>query len=154
MRKQLAEAKPAQERAKNPEAFSKFAEAVRKSQPFLRKASDMELEGIFSRLTPAERKQYSEVKTDDEPKRKRSLESKKEAKPSKKKSVAKEAVKEDFINDESEESDYASGSDISLVSESELEEEEESKVKKVSEKKEQSPRMPEAKGPVKRFTWT
>ncbi len=123
----------------------------------MRKASDKELEGIFSRLTPAERKQYSVVKQETDSKRKSPEEPRKD-KVTKKK-ASKPVIEDDFINDDSEESDYASGSDISLVSESDLEmvEEEKQKTPKVKkEKKHKKSRSSTSDGRVvvKKFTWS
>ena len=119
------------------------------------------MEGIFARLTPAERKQYSEPspasvvglskKTKTSPKEEGE-------KPKKK---VKTPVANDFINDEAEESDYENISeDISLVSESELEAEPEEQVKPKKEKSVSKRKLSESKQKdtgeslVKKFTWT
>lgn len=47
-------------KTKNHEAFARFVEVIRKKEPFLRKATEKELEGIFVRLTPNEKIKYSE----------------------------------------------------------------------------------------------
>lgn len=141
---------------------------MRKNQPFLRKATDGELEGIFVRLTPTEKKLYLEMGSPSEkPKTEKKQPSKSSREKPKQVRETKAKIIDDFINDEVEESSYDTGSeDISLVSESELEEEPEEveKVKKAkkSKKDKQSsipkeslaPQSSSANTAVKKFTWT
>jgi hypothetical protein len=155
------EAVPEQTRSNHPEAFAAFVDAIRKNQPFLQKATEAELEGIFARLTPAERKQYTAPSAAGVPatskKPKTSLKEEGE-KPKKK---VKTTVSNDFINDEAEESDYENISeDISLVSESELEAEPEEQARPKKEKLVSKRKLSESKerhtgdAAVKKFTWT
>lgn len=151
------EVRQEQDRLRNRVSFEKFAEEVRKTQPFLRKATEKELEGIFARLTPGERKKYAEPAPSPvaAPSRKRIA-----SVPSKGPRDAKKSreVLGDFINDESDgERGYQSGEsdDVSLVSESELEEP--SPMHKKEKKQTIAP--PNAKAAasssgVKKFTWT
>ena len=65
--------KDEQHRTKSHDEFTKFAASIRKNQPFLRKATEKELEGIFSRLSPAEKRRYSEEAVIPDRKQKTSL---------------------------------------------------------------------------------
>lgn len=141
-----------QERLRNRDSFLNFVEEIRKSQPFLRKATEDELEGIFARLSPAERKKYAEpVKSVGVPVKKRV------ASDSSKLRDGKKKVKDsfgDFINDEEsdQEKKFLSGEsdDVSLVSESELEEPSPTENKERTQTK-----VPTASSSgVKKFTWT
>lgn len=100
--------------SKNQDAFEKFVDIIRKKEPFLRKATEQELQGIFVRLTPAERVKYSVL----EPVKPR----KSEPTPTRKQKK-REKVVDDFIADEAEEEGFSddgfiSSDDVSLVSES------------------------------------
>ena len=154
--KRKSEALKAEELSlKHHDAFVTFAEAVRKTQPFLRKATETELEGIFTRLTPAERRSYTEPKSTEKSEKKR-VSDQVPAKPSIK---AKSPVEEDFINDDDSD-------DVSLVSESDLDlgdepveshREHERKKKKKKEKKakkESHASITSSAAGVKKFTWT
>lgn len=135
---------------------------MRETQPFLRKASDAELEGIFSRMSVAERKKYSEVVKKVEPTTKKK-EGKRVAEvtneePESKKIKSRTSSVNDFINDELDDSSYASGSDVSLVSESELEEEDDdAQPEPIQEKKEKKEKKrsksPTSLAPSKKFLW-
>jgi hypothetical protein len=151
--------------------FPAFAASVRKNQAFLRKATDDELWGIYERLTPTEKQLYSEM-IEPSKKTKKDRTATKEKKERKEKKVKSKPSKEtppkpldDFINDEPEESEYETGSeDISLVSESELDEPKEPVVKVKKDKKKSKRQKTEATDtlphtakpstPLKKFTWS
>jgi hypothetical protein len=152
---------------RNHDAFLRFVEITRKEQPFLRKVTDKELGGIFARLTPAEKRRYTENTLTKSTKRGSEdvARSKIEKQEKKKK---REREMDDFIADEAEvEEDYISenSDDISLVSESdgdlEIANEDvipKSKSKKQKkEKKSKAEKQPPARPPpsegVRKFVW-
>jgi hypothetical protein len=131
---------------KHHDAFIHFVEAVRKNQPFLRKATEKELEGIFSRLSPAERRVYTEPSVTSKPEKKRVS----EASSTKPVKAVKSSV-DDFIEDEDSD-------DVSLVSESDLDlgDEPERLPQAVTKKhkKEHHAKVSSSVAGVKKFTWT
>ena len=153
--------KQEQLKQKNHELFSKFCDVIRKKDAFLKKATDAELEGIFSRLSHSERLKYTNPDIPSPSPKKRpsdvSMKSEKKAKKEKKEKKVKKEKRDTFIDDEVEEEfdDFLSSDDVSLVSESENElmdePEEEQKPKKV--KKEKRPSEPTVSAP-KKFAWT
>ena len=117
------------------EAFKAFCDVVRRKQPFLRKATDSELEGMFLRMTPAERLKYTTDNDKAETKKRPSdesrdstpvkpdVKSKKEKKEKKEKKVKKpkrDYSFDNFIDDRVIDDDFEdySSDDVSLVSES------------------------------------
>jgi hypothetical protein len=117
---------------KHREAFTNFCEVMRKKQPFLRKATDDELEGMFLRMTPAERLKYTlddaklggRKRPSDESRASSSVPSEKAPKKEKKEKKEKKAKRDysfdNFIDDRVVDEDYEdySSDDVSLVSES------------------------------------
>ena len=162
------ELKDDHDREKERVVFQRFVESVRKTQPFFRKATEKELEGIFARLTPSEKRLYSEAASSPganqkAPKIMKGAEAKKGKKESKSVSDMK-----GFISDDIEEEEYFSdgSEDVSLVSESDggFESEKEDIVpKKKKSKKEKHHKkaheaslssVPSTTAGIKKFTWT
>jgi hypothetical protein len=165
---------------KNREAFSTFCEVMRNKQPFLKKATDDELEGMFLRMTPAERLKYIKDDTKPEGRKRPSDESrvsssvasekqpKKDKKQKKEKKVKRDYSFDNFIDDRVVEDDYDdySSDDVSLVSESENElvdeitprsqEKDEKKKKKKNKKKsrEEESSVVDTPSKIKHFKWS
>ena len=111
---------------------------MRQKQPFLKKATDDELEGMFMRMTPAERLKYTTdgIKMDtkkrpsnesraatsveDKPKPKKEKKEAKEKKEKKQKKLKRDYSFDNFIDDRVIDDGYDdySSDDVSLVSES------------------------------------
>lgn len=122
-------------KVRNHDAFKTFCEIMRRKQPFLKKATDDELEGMFMRMTPAERLKYTTDRNNTEPKKRPSDESravssgdaeskpkkaKKEKKDKKEKKLKRNYSFDNFIDDRVIDDGYDdySSDDVSLVSES------------------------------------
>jgi len=153
---------------------------MRQKQPFLRKATDDELEGIFLRMTPAERLKYTMEVDKSHSKKRPSDESrtstpskpeekpKKEKKEKKQKKVKRDYSFDNFIDDRVIDEDYDdySSDDVSLVSESanelvddispESDAAKKDKKKKKKKSRESSPAEPigETSSKVKHFKWS
>lgn len=140
------EIKAGEQSLKHHDAFVLFVESVRKTQPFLRKATEKELEGIFARLTPAERRVYTEFSSTFKAEKKKVSDAS-SSKPAKPVKPAKSPVS-DFIEDEDSD-------DVSLVSESDLDlgDEPERPPKEKKQKKKEAHVTSSSAG-VKKFTWT
>jgi hypothetical protein len=167
-------------KVRNHEAFKSFCDIMRQKQPFLRKATDDELEGIFLRMTPAERLKYTTEVDKSHSKKRPSDESrtstpskpeekpKKEKKEKKQKKVKRDYSFDNFIDDRVIDEDYDdySSDDVSLVSESanELVDDispksdaaKKDKKKKKKKSRESSPAEPigETSSKVKHFKWS
>lgn len=162
------ELKDKHDREKDKVVFHRFVDSVRKTQPFLRKATEKELEGIFARLTPSEKRLYSEAASSPDTSQKApKLMKQSEAKKGKKESKSASSMK-DFISDEIEEEEYLSdgSEDVSLVSESDggfgLEKEDIIPERKKSKKEKHHKKaheasfssVPSTTAGIKKFTWT
>lgn len=131
-------------RVKHSELFARFVETIRKKEPFLRKATEQELEGIFVRLTPAEKIKYGSEEIVTKP-------------------VKRRSVIDDFLADELEENDGSlSSDDVSLVSESDqlsdssavkVHKEKHKKAKKAKKEKKEKSVSKMDPSMIKKFTW-
>ena len=167
---------------RNQDAFKTFCEVMRAKQPFLKKATDDELEGIFLRMTPSERLKYVSENALSGTKKRPSEESrasnadstrtekksdKKEKKEKKQKKLKREYSFDNFIDDRviDDEYDNASSDDVSLVSESATEllddipddvdsKKKDKKKKKKSHKETVSVRVPDTPSKVQHFKWS
>lgn len=146
-------------RSINREQFINFCNAIRKREGFLRKATEQELQGIFERLTPAEKQKYSSASPAPSPASKQVPAKEEHSHAFKRKSISR--AMDNFINDEAVEdySDYSSD-DVSLVSESENELEEVNrdakkpkKEKKAKKEKKEKKHKKEIPVLVKKFAW-
>lgn len=158
-------------RSAHKDQFRQFCEAIRKREGFLRKATENELQGIFERLTPAERQRYiaSPPAAPAIVKPAAVKEAAVVIPAPKRKSIAKamdDFINDDAVDDEEHYSDDYSSDDVSLVSETGAElvetnedlglakrSKKDKKDKKKAAKKEKEAVTAATRVTIKNFTW-